>query len=896
MNTFHDKSKKEILEYFNTQETGLTSVEANDRLFKNGANVLDTGKKKNPFVRFLMQFVDVMILILLVAAVVSLVVSIVQKSSSELIDAIIIFGIVLLNAIIGFVQEMKAEKSLEALKRMSSPMSKVIRDGKHLEIPTADVVVGDVVVLEAGDVVPADLYLIEAVSLKCDESMLTGESEASEKVCDKKFKESTPLGDRKNICFSSSTVVYGKGMGIVVATGQNAEIGKIANMLKEGKEESTPLQHSLNKLGKILTIVVLAIAVAIFIVNIIVNPGSILNSFMIAVALAVGAIPEGLPAVVTIIMSLGVTRLAKKNAIVRKLHSVETLGCCEVICSDKTGTITQNKMTVKEIYYNNNVYVSTDAMLDCIEKRLLVQDMLLCNDAVSEDGRYLGDPTETALLAFSEPFLGSKNNYELDNPKIMEFPFDSVRKLMTSVNRVGDKVVAFTKGAVDMLLGKCTKISDNGKVRAITEEDVKAIEKANREMGRKALRVLGYAYKEVSVQEDEGQVTGINIKEEDLVFIGLSGMIDPPRDEVKAAVSKCKRAGMRAIMITGDHKDTAFAIASEVGIVKSIDEVIEGKDIELMNDKQLSKAVEKYSVYVRVSPEHKVRIVQAFKEKGKVVAMTGDGVNDAPSIKRANIGIGMGITGTEVTKQVADLILTDDNFATIVVAVEEGRKIFNNIRKTVQFLLSSNIAEVLSVFIITLAFPGLTFLMPVQLLFINLISDSLPAIALGVESADKDIMDRKPRNAKDSILSGRTGLSLLLQGLFNTVFCISAYLIGYFAFSSYEIAITMSFLTLNLIQLFHMFNLRTDGSVFTSNPFKNIMLIISFIVGVALTVLVCTVPFLESVFHIVNLTIVQWAIVLGLSIAIIPACEILKGILRLLDRKKNKAVQQNIEK
>ncbi len=888
MNTFHDKKKSEIFEKFKTSEDGLSSEIAATRLERNGKNVLDMGKKKSLIVKFLEQFKDVMIIILLVAAVVSLVVSLTQHSTSELIDAVIIFVIVIVNALIGFFQEIKAENALEELKKMSSPTAKVIRDGKHIEVQTTDLVVGDVVVLEAGDIVPADLYLIECASLKCDESALTGESVASEKVEGRVYKEDTPLGDRKNLCFSSSTVVYGRGKGVVVAVGQNAELGKIANMLHQADEEDTPLQKSLNKLGRIITIAVLIIAVAIFLVNILVHSGTILGSFMVAVALAVGAIPEGLPAVVTIIMSLDVTRLAKKNAIIRKLHAVETLGCCEIICSDKTGTITQNKMTVRSLYYNNQIIeVETDEIVDCPERTMLLNNMMLCNDTIHQDDKYLGDPTETALVIYADKYLKEKKDVELEHPRVCECPFDSVRKLMTTVNHMGkEEYVAFTKGAVDMLLARCSKIMENGTVRKITDEDIDNIKKANNSLGRKALRVLGYAISNVTVSKEDKKLVGIKIKEEDLTFVGLTGMIDPPRKEVEDAIIKCKRAGMRAIMITGDHKDTAFAIANELGMVKSIDEVLEGREIDDMTDKQLSKAVETHSVFVRVSPEHKVRIVKAFKEKGKVVAMTGDGVNDAPSIKTASIGIGMGITGTEVTKQVADVILTDDNFATIVIAVEEGRKIFRNIQKTIQFLLGTNIAEVLSVFAITIAFPGMIFLLPVQLLYINLISDSLPAIALGVEEADKDIMDKKPRNPKRNILAGRTGFSVIYQGIFVTALSISAYLIGTFAFHSTAVATTMAFLTLNFIQLFHMFNVRTNGSIFRSNPFKNKLLIISFAAGILLTVVICLVPFLESIFHIVNLSIVQWAIVFALAMGIIPLCEIMKLFIKLYDKKK----------
>ena len=742
MKSFYSKSVNETLKELNTTSNGLTSEEAKKRLAENGENSLEHKKKTNYFLKFLAQFKDIMVLILIVAAIISLVFAIIEKSSTELIDSIIIFVIVLINATLGFSQEIKAENALDALRKMSQPYSTVIRDGEEMKVKTSELVVGDIVLLEAGDVVPADLLLIESASLKCEEASLTGESLPVEKEAGLVLPEKTNLGDRKNMCFSSTTVVYGRGEGVVVATGSNAEMGKIASMLSEEKKEVTPLQKSLAKLGEIITFIVLGIALVIFLVDLLFAGQGWMDSFLTAVAIAVAAIPESLPAVVTIILSIGVTKLAKKNTIIKKLHAVETLGCCQVICSDKTGTITQNKMTVREVYFNNETHTQADFTVKG-EATALLKCMALCNDAKHQKDAYLGDPTEVALVQYAERFKMNKKSLESKFKRIGEIPFDSVRKLMSTVNKEEDNFVQYTKGAVDELLRLCTHISDNGKVRKITVKDIDSIKQVNKEMGAKALRVLAYATKEVpasAVVNDE--IDSKLIKEEGLTFIGLSGMIDPPRDEVFDALIKCREAGMKAIMITGDHKDTAYAIAKELGMVKSEKEVVNGSHLDKFTDEELVKEIRKFRVFTRVSPEHKVRIVKALQANGKVVAMTGDGVNDAPSIKSANIGIGMGNVGTEVTKDVADMILTDDNFATIVLAVEEGRKIFGNIQKTIQFLLGTNIAEVLSIFAITLLFPQYTLFTAVQILFTNLVTDTFPSIALGCNEAENDLMQR----------------------------------------------------------------------------------------------------------------------------------------------------------
>ena len=873
------KPTEVIKELKSSQESGLTSKEAEERLIKTGENKLESAKKTNYFLKFLSQFKDVMVLILICAAVVSLIFAIVQKSSTELIDAIIIFVIVLINATLGFLQEIKAENALESLKKMSQPYSTVIRDGEQKKVKTSELVVGDIVVLEAGDVVPADLLLIDSASLKCEEASLTGESLPVEKEAGIVLKEKTPLAERKNMCFSSTTVVYGRGEGIVVATGKNAEMGKIASMLTKQKKETTPIQKSLNKLGEVITFIVLGIAIVIFLCDLLITHQNWIDSFLTAVAIAVAAIPESLPAVVTIILSIGVTRLARKNTIIKKLHAVETLGCCQVICSDKTGTITQNKMTVREFFANETLY-NLDQINSLNKESIspLLNCMSLCNDAKKQKDNYLGDPTETALIQFAEKFNLSKHALELKNKRVGEIPFDSNRKLMTTVNLSENALTQYTKGGVDEILQNCKYILVNGNIRKITLKDVETIKKQNAQMCKKALRVLAYAFKELDLKTytQTQKLNSNTLEENNLIFIGLTGMIDPPREEVFDALIKCKQAGMKAIMITGDHKDTATAIAMELGMIKSESEVVNGSYLDKFTDKQLVKEINNYSVFTRVTPEHKVRIVKALQANGKVVAMTGDGVNDAPSIKSANIGIGMGITGTEVTKEVADMILTDDNFATIVLAVEEGRKIFGNIQKTIGLLLSCNIAEVLSIFIITIFFPQYTFFSAVQILFINLVTDTFPAIALSVNEAEKDCMKKPPRDPKRNIVAGQTGVNILYQGIVQTAIVIGVYLLGQMWYKSHALAITMSFITINLIQLFHMYNMRTTHSVFSSNPFGNKLVNIAFIFETCLLLLVALIPPVASIFGMTQMNLTQWAISIGGAFLIIPVCELVK--------------------
>lgn len=867
MSKYFSKQITDVMDELKTSKDGVSSEEAHNRLLKYGENKLNEAKKTSFATRFFAQFKDVMIILLLISAVISLVFGIVKREGvGEYFDAIIIFAIVLINATLGVVQESKAENAMASLKKMSQPYSKVIRDGKELLVKTNELVIGDIVLLESGDVVPADMRIIESASLKCDESMLTGESNPIEKVADLVLPENTPLGDRKNMCFSSSIVTYGRGMGVVVATGQDAELGKIAGMInKDQHKETTTLQKSLNKFGKIITAVVLVIALIIFLIDIFFTNQHWSESLMTAVAIAVAAIPESLMVVVTIILSMGVTKLARKNVIIRRLHSVETLGCCEVICSDKTGTITQNKMTVRKVYFNSMVHDTSGIIKEDCETLLL--NMSLCNDAKIQEGTMIGDPTETALLDFAKKYGYKKTSLEKSFARLNEIPFDSNRKLMSTLNAYNDDFIQYTKGAVDEILKRCTHILDSGITRKITIEDKKSIETANKALCSDALRVLAFATRFCQDSDD--------ILEQNLVFVGMVGMIDPPREEVFEALRKCKKAGMSAVMITGDHKDTAFAIAKELGIVENYDQVVDGVFLDNFTDEQLVGEIQKYKVFTRVSPEHKVRIVKAYKSLGKVVAMTGDGVNDAPSIKSASIGIGMGKSGTEVTKEVADMVLMDDNFATIVLAVEEGRKIYTNIQKTIQFLLGGNIAEVISILLLTILFPSVPFLVAVQILFINLITDTLPAISLGMEQVEKDVMDKPPRKLQENIISGRVGFNIIYQGLAQALLVSGVFVIANKLYGG-EIASTMGFLTLNLIQLIHMFSVRTNFSVFKSNPLKNKTMILSLFVDIGLLCLISLIPAIAGVFHLVSLTLNQWLIMVGVAFLIIPIVEIVK--------------------
>lgn len=906
---FYDVVANSVIEEVKTSaESGLTAAEASERLSQNGKNELDQGKKKSIFVKFLEQFKDAMIIVLLCAAIISSIISIVEKQYYDLIDAGLILLIVIVNAIIGVTQEAKAEAALDALKNMNKPFCKVIRDGEMIKIKSEELVVGDLVVLEAGDIVPADIRLIEAMSLKVEESALTGESVPSEKDAEIVCDTDAPLGDRKNMVYSSGVVSYGRGKGVVVATGMGTEVGKIAKMLGEHDDQQTPLQVQLAKTAKVLSIIILAIAAIIFVAKICMSIGgetpmadTIIGSFMTAVAIAVAAIPEGLPAVVTIVLAIGVQRMSEKRAIIRNLPAVETLGCCEVICSDKTGTLTLNQMTVKDLYTTSakSYEVDNENKKDDYSVDMLIKGMTLCNDTIVSDGKLHGDPTETALVAYARLIGYDSEDMIKSNPRIDEIPFDSKRKLMSTVHQTSDGKIAFIKGAPDILIERCTEILDGDKIRKITADDVKNIKAANSKMAHKALRVLAVALKKSELSAEK--------LESNMVFVGLVGMIDPPRPEVKEAVKVCKRAGMRPIMITGDHIDTASAIAEQIGILRKGDWVITGAELDKLSDEEFHKNLHKYRVFARVSPENKVRIVKAFKSFKKICAMTGDGVNDAPSIKAADIGIGMGITGTDVSKGAADMVLADDNFATIIAAVEEGRKVYSNITKAIQFLLSANIAEVLCLFIATVFLSigvkgGVEFLSPVMILWVNLVTDSLPALALGMEPAEKDIMNYPPRKTGKSMFSGKIGRDILIQGVVQTGLVMLAYCIGSYVMEGAHQALdhkegmTMAFITLSFIQLFHAYNMRSQThTIFNKKLLKNKMMNISFIVGVILMVLAVNldtwIPGEIEIFATTQINAVDWVICIACAFSIIPAVEIQKLIENAI--KKSKAKKAN---
>ena len=889
------RSSAEVLEEVATTADGLTAAEAAARLEKNGKNKLAEGKKESLVAKFFKQLAEPMTIILLVAAAISAGVEIyngLQHGFEFPSDVVIILAVVLINAILGVFQESKAEKAIEALQEMSKAQSKVIRDGKQISIPSEDLVVGDIIILEAGDAVPADARIIECASMKIEEAALTGESvpvDKKEETLKAGDNGDVALGDRKNMVFMGSTVVYGRGKAVVVATGMDTEMGKIADALAQAEEGKTPLQIKLAGLSKILTYLVIGICVVIFGVQLIrdgIGFEPILNSFMIAISLAVAAIPEGLATVVTIVLSIGVTNMSKRNAIIRKLTAVETLGCTQIICSDKTGTLTQNKMTVVDHYGD--------------DEALLANAMSLCSDAEFDttEGTAVGEPTEAALVNYAEKLGLSKNDQKKLLPRIGEVPFDSGRKMMSTVHSAEDgTLVQYTKGAPDELLKRCTKALIGGEVVDMTEEIKANILKANKAMADKALRVLAAAKKDLA---SEPAVYDTDSVECDLCFVGLVGMIDPVRPEVKAAIEECRSAGIRPIMITGDHKDTAVAIASELGIISDASQAITGAELNEISDEEFETAVEKYSVYARVQPEHKTRIVNAWRKKGMVTAMTGDGVNDAPSIKNADIGVGMGITGTDVTKNVADMILADDNFATIVAAVGEGRRIYDNIRKAIQFLLASNLSEVLTIFFATLF--GFTIFAPVHLLWINLITDCFPALALGMEAPESDIMKRKPRDSKEGIFAGGLGFAVGYQGVLVTIITMASYLIGRFwladayhheaiaagEYSAAALGTSMAFLTLSLCEICHAFNMRSlHGSIFTMKK-QNWWLWGAAVLSLILTTVVIEIPFLANAFELASLDLREYGIAFGLAILIIPIVEIIKIIHRAIDKKNDK--------
>lgn len=880
MENFFNQNSNDVLKSLKTSASGLSQEEASKRLEENGKNKLAEGKKKSNFQKFMSQFKDIMIIILIISSVISVVMSFFEHDSSSLIEGIIIMVIVLLNAIMGYVQENKAENALESLKKSTEPYCNVVRQGEVVSIKTEDLVVGDIVILEAGNIVPADLRLIETHSVKTDESSLTGESLSVEKDANCVLPNNTSLSERKNMAYSGTIVTYGRATGVVVATGTNTEFGKISLMLASEDKVLTPLQKTLAKIGKIITYAVIIIAVIIFVIKFIHNPAAPIDAFLVAVALAVAAIPESLPAVVTIIMALSVQTLANKNAIIKHLHAVETLGSCSVICSDKTGTLTQNKMTVKEFYLSKTSYTNKQTLNleDCCNKNA-INCLVLCNDTKIEKKMLIGDPTETALVSYAADKGLNPNKIMKTCVRVDEVPFDSNRKMMTTFNKVDNKIIEYTKGALQSVLDVCTHICINNKIVKLNENIIEEINLSHEKMADKALRVLALAYKEFDTINDKTQ------KEKGMVFLGLVGMIDPPRPEAEQAIKKCFKAGLKPIMITGDNANTAFAIAKELGIASKKTQVATGKDLDSWTEKEFMKNISKITVYARVSPEHKVKIVKAFKSLGKIVAMTGDGVNDAPSLKQADIGVGMGITGTDVTKEVADMIVTDDNFATIIVAVEEGRKIYTNIQKTVQFLLSTNVVEVLALLIASVFMPSLTFLTSAQILFINFVTDSLPAISLGLEGAEKDIMERPPRENNNNLFSDGVGYRVFYQGFLQTVIIMLVFALSYHYYEASlgslqanAIASTMTFITLNLVQIFHSLNLKTNHSIFKYNLFKNKMFNISFFTGLILVALVVFVPAIGSIFGLASLNITQILICLGCALLIIPLVELGKLI------------------
>ena len=869
---YYLKSVKEVFTAIESNAKGLTGAEAQRRLTRDGKNKLAEAKKDSLLKRFLSQMADPMILVLIAAAAVSGVTSFYAGESFA--DVIIILAVVVINALLGMYQESKAEKAIEALQEMAAATSRVLRDGRIEQVKSEELVVGDVVLLEAGDAVPADGRIIECASMKIEEAALTGESVPVTKTTDVLYAgeaKDVPLGDRKNMVYMGSTVVYGRGAAVICATGMDTEMGKIADALAQAQEGKTPLQIKLTQLSKILTVLVLAICVIIFAVSLL-RAGSLdgkvlLDTFMIAVSLAVAAIPEGLAAVVTIVLSIGVTNMSKQNAIIRKLTAVETLGCAQIICSDKTGTLTQNKMTVVDAYGD--------------DQALLASAMALCSDARIEEGSdsAIGEPTECALVNYAHQLGMEKQALEMALPRIGEVPFDSGRKMMSTLHEDKDelKILQYTKGAPDEVLKKCTKIWRDGQAVPMTDADRANIAAANKQMADRALRVLMAAMR--IYDEMPAELTPEAV-EQDLCFIGLEGMIDPVRPEVKAAIAKCNEAGIRPIMITGDHIDTASAIGRELGILDDTHHAITGAMLNEMDDEQFEKEIEHISVYARVQPEHKVRIVNMWKKKGYVTAMTGDGVNDAPSIKSADIGVGMGITGTDVTKNVADMVLADDNFATIVGAVAEGRRIYDNIRKSIQFLLASNMSEVLSIFAATML--GFVILQPVHLLWINLITDCFPALALGMERPEADIMQRKPRKTDDGIFAGGLGIDMLYQGVILAGLTLTAYFIGHYIEAGvWEITTspdgtTMAFLTLSMAEIFHSFNMRSQRDSLLHMKYMNPALIWSSIASFAATTLVIYVPFLADAFEFEHISVTEYAIALGLAFLVIPIVEIIK--------------------
>ncbi len=869
---FYLEDASKVLAHVKSSESGLSAKEAAARLSANGKNQLAKEKKDSLLKRFVMQFADPMTLVLLAAAGISIGVSVYSKE--PLTDTIIILFVIIINAILGVYQEGKAEKAIDALKKLSQSTAKVLRDGAIKTVPTEDLVVGDVILFESGDAIPADARLLESNSLKVEEAALTGESVSAEKTANAitpKNGETVPINDHKNMVYTGSSVVNGRGQAVVTATGMDTQMGSIAQSIAKTSDEKTPLQKKLTHLGKVLSVVVIAICAFIFVFNLAktqnLQPENILEIFMISVSLAVAAIPSGLAAVVTIQLAIGVTKLAKHNAIIRKLTAVETLGCTQIICTDKTGTLTQNKMTVVVSYTFNEAQ--------------LAEVLGLCNDVKKDkNGNLVGDPTEVALYNYSEK-LANLSGSPQTNSRLNEIPFDSERKMMSTINKCGNQIMQCTKGAPDVILQRCTHYLKNSEICELDEAAKKEIANKNKSMSQKALRVLAAAYRSYDALPNDLTSEAC---ENSMVFIGLVGMMDPVRPEVIDAVKNCKSAGIKPVMITGDHKDTAIAIGKELGIIKNDSEALTGAELDKMSDSELSKTIQNISIYARVQPNHKVRIVEGFKRLGKVVAMTGDGVNDAPSIKRADIGIGMGITGTDVTKNVADMVLSDDNFATIVTAVKEGRRIYDNIKKAIQFLLSSNISELISIFIATVI--GFKIFSPIHILWINLVTDTFPALCLGMEEESHSLMNKPPRPEKESLFANGMAFNIAYQGTLISLLTLVSYFLGViaetgkFQLANSTYGTTMAFLTISLAETFHSFNVRSlRGSIFQIKK-RNLYLTASMIFSVILINLVITVPSLAELFETTQMQAIDYFKCIVLALSVVPIVELVKSFQR----------------
>ncbi|MCR1902112.1 cation-translocating P-type ATPase [Ligilactobacillus apodemi] len=870
---YYNQTGEEVLVKLDSSLDGLDSAQIKERQAKYGPNVLESKKHTTLLQKFIAQFKDLMIIILMVAALVAM-------FAGEVSDALIIFLVVLLNAVFGVFQEAKAENAIDALQEMTTPYSRVRRNGTVMQVKSDEIVPGDIVLLEAGDIVPADMRILSSSSLKIEEAALTGESVPVDKDAAVITEENPPIGEQSNLCFMNTSVTYGTAEAVVFATGMQTQVGHIATMLDEVDNSVTPLQKNITHLSKVLTILILVIAVVIFVFGVATGRETVLDMLLTAISLAVAAIPEGLPAIVTITLALGTQTMAKRNALVRKLPAVETLGTTEIIASDKTGTLTQNKMTVEQLYTDHQL-VSAEQIKVSPDLRL-AQIMILANDSQETPEGLVGDPTETALIQYYLDRGMDIKQVQNAYPRSNSVPFDSERKMMSAIVDHNGQAYLMTKGAVDEILQRTTRIEDNGEIRPITAADKEKILATNKDLALEALRVLGFAYKPLTTEQSQAEATSENF-ENDLIFVGMIGMIDPQRPEVKDAVSEAKSAGIRPLMITGDHKDTARAIAIRLGIIAEDDTagVITGRELDEMSDEELKQNVAKYSVYARVAPEHKVRIVKAWQSHGKIVAMTGDGVNDAPALKTADIGVGMGITGTEVSKNASDIVLADDNFATIILAVREGRKVFANIQKAIQYLLSANLGEILTLFMMTML--NWSIFAPVQILWINLVTDTFPAIALGVEKGEKNIMQRKPRGSKSNFLSNGVGSSIIYQGILEGLITLGVYWLAIkfpVHTTSAQIhadALTMAYATLGVLQLFHAFNSKSiHGSIFTKETFNNKYFNLAILVSAILLAMTIFVPAFNSTFHVTTLDLSQWGIVLGAGFLLVIIVEIVK--------------------